>query len=159
MGLDMYLSAKTYVSKYDYNQREDGEPVVTQKFKDTLAIYPELNTGDIYGFEVSRCVCYWRKANAIHRWFVQNVQAGEDNCAEYRVHRDDLEQLRTDIKKVLDHKDKPDDVLPTEAGFFFGSTEYDAWYYGDLEHTLTFINEALDTDRFKDYDFYYQSSW
>jgi hypothetical protein len=158
MGLDMYLSAKTYVNKFDYKPDPEG-PIVTQKFKDMLELYPELNTGDIYGFEVGRCVCYWRKANAIHNWFVQNVQAGEDNCAEYRVSHNDLEQLRNEIKQVLDNKEKADEVLPTSTGFFFGSQEYDQWYYGDLEHTLEFINTALDTDKFQGYDFYYQASW
>lgn len=156
MGLDMYLKASTYVNKYDYNQ---SEPQVTDKFKETLKAFPELNTGDIYGFEVSRVVCYWRKANAIHNWFVENVQSGEDNCAEYRVSREDLEQLRTDIKQVLDHKDKADEILPTTSGFFFGSQEYDEWYYADLEDTLLFLDKALDTDQFKGYDFYYQASW
>lgn len=160
MGLDMYLKASTYVSKYDYSKRnDDNEPQVTQKFKDTLAAFPELNTGDIYGFEVARVVCYWRKANAIHYWFVENVQSGEDNCAEYLVSRDDLQQLRTEIKQVLDNRDKADEILPTTSGFFFGSTNYDEWYFGDLEHTLEFLNEALDTDRFSEYDFYYQASW
>lgn len=160
MGLDMYLKANTYVSKYDYSKRNDNnEPQVTQKFKETLAAFPELNTGDIYGFEVARVVCYWRKANAIHNWFVENVQSGEDNCAEYHVSRDDLQQLRTEIKQVLDNRDKADEILPTTSGFFFGSTNYDEWYFGDLEHTLEFLNEALDTDRFSEYDFYYQASW
>ena len=158
MGLDMYLSAKTYVDKFDYKENPEG-PVVTQKFKDMLNLYPELNTGDIYGFEVSRVVCYWRKANAIHNWFVENVQHGDDNCASYHVTREDLEQLRTDIKQVLNDKDKADVILPTSTGFFFGSQEYDEWYIADLQDTLSFLDRALDTDQFKAYDFYYQASW
>ena len=93
-------------------------------------------------------------------WPIQGgVQSGEDNCAEYRVSRDDLQQLRTEIKQVLDNRDKADEILPSVSGFFFGSTDYDEWYFGDLEHTLEFLNEALDTDRFSEYDFYYQASW
>ena len=156
MGLDMYLKASTYVHKQDY---VDGEPVVTQKFKDTLAAFPELNTGDIYGFEVSRVVMYWRKANAIHNWFVENIQDGVDNCGEYAVPRTSLEELRTEIKATLNNKDKAAELLPNVSGFFFGSQEYDEWYFADLQDTLSFLNDALDTDRFKGYDFYYQASW
>ena len=158
MGLDMYLSAKTYVDKFDYKQDPEG-PVVTQKYRDMVDLYPELDNPDIYGFEVSRVVCYWRKANAIHNWFVENIQHGDDNCASYYVTREDLEQLRTDIKQVVNNKDKADEVLPTSTGFFFGSQEYDEWYYADLEDTLVFLDKALDTDQFKAYDFYYQASW
>ena len=36
---------------------------------------------------------YWRKANAIHKWFVDNVQDGEDDCEYYEVSKKQLEQL------------------------------------------------------------------
>ena len=35
-------------------------------------------------------VAYWRKANAIHRWFVNNVQDGIDECQETIVTRNQL---------------------------------------------------------------------
>ena len=28
---------------------------------------------------------YWRKANQIHKWFVDNVQGGIDDCRPYPV--------------------------------------------------------------------------
>lgn len=47
-------------------------------------------------------VAYWRKANAIHRWFVENVQDGEDDCCYHReVTKRDLEELRDTCKEVL----------------------------------------------------------
>ena len=159
MGLDMYLSAKTYVNKHDYKQEHKGEPVVTEKFKKLFELFPELNTGDIYGFEVSRVVGYWRKANAIHNWFVENVQKGEDNCQSYWVSTEDLEELRNICKQVLTDRSQADTLLPSQSGFFFGSTDYDEWYFSDLENTVTIINNLLDDDTFKCYDFYYQASW
>lgn len=45
-------------------------------------------------------VGYWRKANAIHQWFVENVQYGEDNCHRYRVEKSDIEKLLETCKKV-----------------------------------------------------------
>lgn len=45
---------------------------------------------------------YWRKANAIHSWFVQNVQSGIDECEEFEVSRENLEKLRKTCQTVLD---------------------------------------------------------
>jgi hypothetical protein len=38
-------------------------------------------------------VAYWRKANAIHRWFVYNVQNGIDECQLSPVTRQQLDEL------------------------------------------------------------------
>ena len=35
-------------------------------------------------------VGYWRKANQIHKWFVDNVQDGVDDCGEYKVTKEQL---------------------------------------------------------------------
>lgn len=163
MGLDMYLKAQRYVSKHDYSKpRAEGEyPEVTQLFKDTLALYPELNTGDIYGFEVSRCVAYWRKANAIHQWFVDNCQDGEDDCKEYYVGRESLHEL---LKLCQEVKAKHDpelagEALPPQQGFFFGSTEIDQWYWKDIDLTIDQLTRILNDERLNEYDFYYQASW
>jgi hypothetical protein len=39
----------------------------------------------------------WRKENHFHRWFVNNVQSGVDNCENHRV---TLEQLRAFVDAV-----------------------------------------------------------
>jgi hypothetical protein len=44
---------------------------------------------------------YGRKANAIHRWFVENVQNGVDDCNVYEVSRRQLEQLLDVVERVL----------------------------------------------------------
>ena len=39
-------------------------------------------------------ICYWRKANAIHKWFVDNVQGGIDDCNYHdEVTEDKLKEL------------------------------------------------------------------
>lgn len=47
-------------------------------------------------------VGYWRKANQIHNWFVQNVQGGEDDCEFYEVSQSKLIELRDTCQKVID---------------------------------------------------------
>lgn len=44
---------------------------------------------------------YWRKANAIHRWFVENVQNGEDDCRDYFVTKEQLTELLNLVNQVL----------------------------------------------------------
>lgn len=49
-------------------------------------------------------VCYWRKANAVHKWFVDRVQGGEDDC-EYHdeVTKELLEELVEICKEILEN--------------------------------------------------------
>ena len=47
-------------------------------------------------------VGYWRKANQIHNWFVQNVQEGTDDCGEYDVTREQLSELLGICRQILD---------------------------------------------------------
>ena len=62
MGLDMYLTAKRYVSDY----REEDKPL-HEKVK-ALDVPAALGKVNRYETEAA----YWRKANQIHNWFVQN---------------------------------------------------------------------------------------
>jgi len=61
-------------------------------------------------------------------------------------------------KRVIENKDLAAIHLPTESGFFFGSTEYDDWYYQDLTETIEIIDKALTLDQ-SQWDFEYHSSW
>ena len=61
MGLDMYLNAKRFLW--------DSEGELVKKLSDN---FPEL--GDVRIKEVTAEAGYWRKANAIHKWFVDNVK-------------------------------------------------------------------------------------
>ncbi len=74
--------------------------------------------------EIVEEVMYWRKANHIHGWFVDNVQQGRDECQESYVETDQLKELRDLCKKVLETKNT--DLFPLTAGFFFVSTDVDA---------------------------------
>ena len=48
-------------------------------------------------------VGYWRKANQIHNWFVENIQDGIDDCNYHReVTEEDLTELLNVCQKVLD---------------------------------------------------------
>jgi hypothetical protein len=105
--------------------------------------------------EITVDAMYWRKANAIHGWFVQNCQEGEDDCREYYVDREQIEELRNICKATLQGQDDGE-LEPTE-GFFFGSYEKDEWYYKDLQETVEGLDKVLTLPN--SYEFYYRSSW
>ena len=147
MGLDMYLTAKRYI--YDFD--DDGK-----------ALREQLEDLEVNGMEVKELsyrAGYWRKANQIHKWFVDNVQEGVDNCGEYLVTHDKLERLLDLVNEVLRNRDKANELLPTANGFFFGSDVYDEGYFDDLIQTKAIIENVLALDNFNRYDIYYSSSW
>lgn len=147
MGLDMYLTAKRYV--YDF---DDSGKALREKLQD-------LKVNGMRVKELSYEAGYWRKANAIHKWFVDNVQRGTDNCGVYFVTTEQLEKLLELVNEVLRNRDKAAELLPTASGFFFGSLIYDEGYFDDLLQTKAIIENILSIDDLSKYDFYYSSSW
>lgn len=190
MGLDMYLSKRHYVQNWEHNGPEGQHQISVKKNK---KVVPYINTNKItYIIEE---VCYWRKANAIHDWFVQNCQDGNDDCKEYWVSREQLQELydacvlvrdnsklvegkvnngykfdsegnKTPIVedgKLIEDNSVAETLLPTTSGFFFGSTDYDEYYYEDIEHTIDVLGKELAIDygngSFSEPEYYYRASW
>jgi hypothetical protein len=156
MGLDMHLYKNVYVRHWDHNGDDNFKIEITRKGQKI-----ELG-GDITYIKTE--VMYWRKANAIHRWFVQNVQKGVDDCNEYSVEIEQLGQLLDVVNQVLNEPSKAGELLPTAAGFFFGDTGYESYYFEDLAATKEILEHILDRDvkdkENKLYNEYsYRSSW
>ena len=183
MGLDMYLegsfSAPAYVSPTDadYEARQEGKEIQLKKspeFKDAIAAIGFQDAPIQYQwnhFQYVFPIITWRKANAIHKFFVDEVQDGNDNCERHWVSRETLQKLLDRITTILDKKTvatrelKAMELLPTDIeGCFFGSKEYDDWYYQDLKHTKDILEKVFEyeenAESGKCFDsFYYQSSW
>ena len=181
----MYLRATCYVSGYNFeeNEKKAGYALLVQLFQMEKFVDPHTPSG-----EVQFTVAYWRKANAIHQWFVDNVQDGVDDCRNAYVPREKLIELRDLCQEVIDslrvddgsvhrgtswdaqgqhehyghgqvvvNPEQAAELLPTQGGFFFGSTDYDEGYIADLHDTVTQINRALGLDT--NWEFQYHSSW
>lgn len=71
--------------------------------KDVIEFYKSFNSADKYGYErIMEEVGYWRKANQIHNFFVENVQGGEDDCSYHNeCTKEILEDLLDRCYKVL----------------------------------------------------------
>ena len=151
MGLDMYLNKHTYVQKWEHIDESKQYNVEVTRGGEPTNINPKKIK---YIIEEAG---YWRKANAIHNWFVENVQQGVDDCRDYYVDTDDLEKLLDACEKVKADHSLADSLLPSASGFFFGGTEYDEWYFNSIDNTIDMLKEALADE--SDSSYYYSSSW
>ena len=118
------------------------------------------NPDDLAFASVSIQVGYWRKVNAIHNWFIQELADGEDNCQPIYVPRNSLIDLKILCNEVLadGSKERAHELLPTGSGFFFGRTEYDEWYFHGLENTVKIVSKLIE-DVPEGWAFEYQASW
>ena len=159
MGLDMYLRAEKYFSGYDLNGNKKvadlGSYIVY------LSELSSLIDPESFGITVNVTVAHWRKANQIHCWFVNNAQDGIDDCKSYCVSKDQLEHLLKICTDILSYRDKATakTLLPTMEGFFFGSEDYDEYYFDDLRSTVDQLTRVLNNQEAENVTFYYESSW
>lgn len=175
MGLDMYLSKRVYVgANYDHNNVKGNIEITSGKKHKEIKVNPTRVS------EIIEQVAYWRKSNAVHSWFVENIQDGNDDCGEYYVSDKQLKKLietcRTTIEIVgkspkkfktaidWDKKEYQYEVydvdektiqLQTKEGFFFGGTDYTEHYLEDLKDTISQLEPLL----IEEGSFYYSSSW
>ena len=112
----------------------------------------------LYEKEVTE-VAYWRKANAIHGWFVSNYGSADD-CTPISVPKQGLIELRDTCLKVLELNtaNAAEEFLPPTAGFFFGSAGVDDWYWQDIKETAEKLTEIINQS-VEDATFEYQASW
>jgi hypothetical protein len=154
MGLDMYLFAKKYLwHSYGENKSKD------QDYIDAVKGLKIPGTDEMKIKQLEFEAAYWRKANAIHQWFVTNVQDGTDDCGDYSVSKEQLKELSDICHLVLLDRNRAIELLPPQGGFFFGSTDLDEYYYNDIEDTAEKIDKLLATPGIETLDFYYHSSW
>ena len=171
-GYFSWIAAKEEGSKYANCTLEewcgasiDNIPEEAIKFYEQFNTvkYQSWDTEHKYGrAQIYESVGYWRKANAIHKWFVDNVQDGEDDCGYYEVTKEKLEELLDICIQVRDSsrmEEIAQELLPTQCGFFFGSTAYDEWYVDDLIETISILTKALKETDFDNQMVVYVSSW
>ena len=124
MGLDMYLQRAPKIENCtlqdikvveSYFRWKDAK---TRGEKCTLKAYfikryQAWDKEHKYGFNsIFENAGYWRKANAIHAWFVDNVQDGEDDCEPHEVSKEQLMKLYLICKTIVTESTlAPDKVI------------------------------------------------
>lgn len=182
MGLDMYLTKKHYVKNWEHS-KEKFQVTVKKDGKIIKAIKPERIS---YIIEE---VGYWRKANAIHQWFVDNVQSGDDdNAGEHYVSRENLKELLGLCNKVIEASELVEGKIqngsrstktgwepimedgkyikdPSVAKDFLPSAE--GFFFGSTDYDEYYLQNIENTKEIidgllaeeDDGDIYYQASW
>lgn len=142
----MYLSAKRYLFSFNEHDKALADKIDAEVGLNSLGRTKEI----------SREAFYWRKAWAIHHWFVMNAQYGEDDCKEYWVERNKLGELLDILKKVDENPSLAEDILPLQADDDQGKE----WELEQVRRTIPALDKLLNDENLKEHwDFYYQSSW
>lgn len=110
------------------------EPYIYYNFEKTRLIESRLErleacVNDILESFVSYEDMYYRKVNSLYAYFSDRLE--NEQCL---VTKADVEDIIDRASKVLLAHDEEvsAELLPTQSGFFFGSTEYDEYYYDDI---------------------------
>jgi hypothetical protein len=154
----MYLEASKHIPKVDWAHTSRDKMAVNPQFALVATASKMDNVAtDIYGATIEVVCAYWRKANAIHGWFVKNVQKGVDDCGNYDVGIDKLKELKALCQKTLEEKNPS--LLPPTEGFFFGGTDIDQWYWESITDTITQLDRIFNLPDLDQLGFSYHSSW
>lgn len=147
----------------------------------------DIKSNDFWNFNHE--LIYWRKANQIHKYFCDNGEEIEEEVVyklskeilEDLLNKCDyiLEIVKTKKGEIQNgmrwengkwepilqegieiiNQDEIEEVLPTQEGFFFGSTNYDEFYLNDIKYTKDRLEEVLKEVNFENDDVYYLASW
>lgn len=191
MGLDMYLYRTKKVAGLEIEDYEKVDNAISnvnnikefKSIKNTMSkdeykpIYDEFNetitqSGKYTSWlSIFEEIGYWRKANQIHNFFVQECQGGVDECQYSFITKDKLEDLLERCKRAMKLKkiylndgiikdgEGLETFLPTQGGFFFGGTEFNEWYFEDIAETKKIITKVLKETDFDKQVIIYQASW
>lgn len=164
MGLDMYLYKKSYVKNWEHNPADQKHSVSV-----TLGGSPRKDIKPERICFIEEEVAYWRKFNALHKYFVDNLGGGHDDCQEIYVGINDLKDLLevlNQVKEILNNSEKVinttvgwkgepveyetyacddeiNDIFPPTEGFFFGSTDIDKYFKRNVEDTIEVVTALI----------------
>jgi len=108
-------------TKYEFTYRKMlGEPKSLDEVKKFFVSFEN--------YYYAESDVYFRKVNFVYNFFADKL---ENECCF--ADKADIEELISRCDKVLADHSLAEELLPTRSGFFFGSTDYDEWYFKDVE--------------------------
>lgn len=168
MGLDMYLFSipkingmtldSILLANIHLREHEAKKDEIYEKIKGHIKHFRDCELDRTWR-SLQTEVAYWRKANQIHNWFVEHVLNGEDECGTYEVTKNNIQELNKLCIEVLTKRSAPQKKLPTKSGFFFGSTDYDDFYFHEINRTKSILEDILKNVNFDTHYLVYNFSW
>lgn len=156
MGLDMYLESHKK-DTYELNEQaiEFMQKVLNFRHRDSKEVFvddPEWSKADdsvkaLIGHQTEQ-VAYWRKANQIRGWFSELLGEESNGVCKGKVSKENIESLLNTCKQVLADHSLAEKLLSVTEGFFFGSYEYDEYYFEQIKETVEICERVL-----KEFDF------
>jgi len=185
MGLDMYLYRETYVKNWEHTKPVDKFDI---RIKRGRKRYPDIDISKVnYIVEqvgywrkanqihqwfvdhiqngVDECQRVYVPEEDLKRLYeivcelLDELELVDGEICSGQTMNDKGEWIKI-MKpgKVIKNPDLAIDLLPVQGGFFFGSTDYDNWYYQDLVDTKEILESIVNKE--EDYaSYYYQASW
>lgn len=140
---------------YSFDNRYVGETYPLAKRDDKKLVFVECG---------KKPATELKKGDLIYR---NETSAGRVESIEVDGELVHIHYTSIRVAEKIDNPELAQDLLPTQSGFFFGSTSYDEWYLEDLR---SYVEQAEDIERehkelvaggVKEYDidYYYEASW
>lgn len=187
MGLDMYLSARRYIGAWTHSNKQEERDtydailaaVDKKDWKREGAPHLYVEVGVAYWRKANQ-IHNWFVANVqngvdeyrdfdVERSQLEELRElcrevlGESKLVPGKVNNGmtfEGGKVTTIVEegRVIEDASVAAEKLPTQGGFFFGSTDYDEYYWNDLRDTVAQIDALL--DKFGDeWGFVYRASW
>ena len=103
---------------------------------------------------------YFRKVNFLVGFF-ESKGFDVEHQTPFCFDREVAKELLDLCNQVLKDHNKAEELLPTMSGFFFGSTDYNEYYFEDVEEVKNWIEETLlpEFDNLEDDEYIEFSTW
>lgn len=146
MGLDIYFYK---FKKADWKKASELKEAIANEPDDEKANKMIDEANEMLP-DIQTEIGYFRKVNFLMAFFNY-----EGNCEYKEITRKQLRELKDKCFAVYTLKPgdgvmtdeiikKCSETLPTQAGFFFGNTNYDEWYFQEVKEVLEWVSGVLE---------------
>ena len=97
---------------------------------------------DLFYYKIKR-IGYFRKVNFLIPFFESQLGCEIENLRKIKIDKEDAEELLRRCSAVLDDHSRAKELLPTQEGFFFGNTDYNDYYFEDVESVRDYVKDTL----------------
>lgn len=112
-------------------------------FTDKILDFPELEAlveNEVNGYW-EQYNAYFRKVNFLFKYFEDKGKMVDQYYAF--VEPEDVEDIIDRCQRINKDHSLADSLLPTQSGFFFGGTDYDEYYFYDIQNCLRQMKQYL----------------